>query len=170
MLRVLGLASTTVLLLANLSCSGGGTNKQTTSGTPGTSSPTATASGTVAQSPTVAPTSPSPSAPPTANVKGTNFKWTDEASGTPVTTIKVGGSVTWTATGHHTLERVAPNATNGCQELDASFDSETMPVTRTFNKVGTFGYHCGIHGGTPKCNTPPGGPPGLMPGVIKVVP
>ena len=175
MLRVLGLAFTTVLLLANLSCSGGGTNTPTPSGSPA-ASPTASATASAALSPTVAPTSPSPTgpaAPTTATVKGSNFKWQDDASGTPVTTIKVGGTVTWTVTnGTHSLEAVAPSAANGCDALDSSFDSENLTsgksVSRTFSKVGTFGYHCGIHGGNPNCKTPPGGPP--MPGVIKVVP
>jgi hypothetical protein len=103
-------------------------------------------------------------------VKGSNFKWVDDTSGTNVTTIKVGGTVTWTVTGNHTLERVAPSAANGCNELDASFDADdiSQPVSRTFNKAGTFGYRCGVHGGVPNCNTPPG--TGRMPGIIKVVP
>jgi hypothetical protein len=66
---------------------------------------------------------------------------------------------------------VAGSAANGCQNLDASFDSNLspgQPVSRKFDTVGTFGYQCGIHGGTPNCNTPPGS--GTMPGVIKVVP
>jgi hypothetical protein len=109
-------------------------------------------------------------------VKGSNFKWQDGVSGTPVTTIKVGETVTWKiAGGTHRLERVAPSAENGCEELDASFDSDDLSsgqtVSRTFTKVGTFGYHCGIHGGNPNCKTPPGNTtPPNMPGVIKVVP
>jgi plastocyanin len=109
-------------------------------------------------------------------VKATNFNWTDDASHTPITTIKVGGSITWTISqGTHRLERVAGNATNGCDNLDASFNSGNLSggqtVTRTFSKVGTFGYHCGIHQGVPNCKTPPGTTgDGTMPGVIKVVP
>jgi len=108
----------------------------------------------------------------TATVKGSNFKWTDDVSGTPVTTIKVGGTVTWTITdGTHRLAKVASSPANGCQALDATFDSDDLDegqtVARTFTTTGTFGYKCGIHGGTPKCNTPPGSG---MSGVIKVVP
>jgi len=106
-------------------------------------------------------------------VKGSNFQWRDDVSGTPVTTIKVGGTITWTITGGtHQLERVAASAANGCDELEAAFDSGNLTsgqtVTRTFTKVGTFGYHCGIHLGDPNCKAPPG--TGRMPGVIKVVP
>ena len=108
----------------------------------------------------------------TASVKASNFKWRDDASGTPVTTIKVGGTVTWTNTGgDHSLERVAGSADNGCDSLDDSFDGDLPEggdgVTRTFSKVGTFGYHCGVHKGTPSCKTPPGKG---MSGIIKVVP
>jgi len=176
-MKTLGLVLTTVLLLGVASCTTPGPSPGNAS-----PSPTAATTPTVAASPTVTAASPSPSAaspspgstaPATASVKGSNFKWVDDASGTPVTTIKVGGTVTWTVTGGtHQLERVAGNATNGCDQLDASFDSGNMTsgqsVTRTFNKVGTFGYHCGIHLGEPNCKTPPG--TGPMPGVIKVVP
>lgn len=169
MLKALGLVLTIALLLAITSCQPSGTNSTNATPSPSVSTPTP-----ASPSPTVtASVSPSPAAPTTASVKGANFKWTDDASGTPVTTIKVGGSVTWTITGGtHQLERVAGNATNGCDNLDASFDSGNLTsgqtVTRTFTKVGTFGYHCGIHLGDPNCKTPPG--TGSMPGVIKVVP
>lgn len=170
MLKALGLVLTIALLLAITSCQPSGTNS-TNNATP---SPSVSTPTPASPSPTVtASVSPSPAGPATASVKGANFKWTDDASGTPVTTIKVGGSVTWTVTGGtHQLERVAGNATNGCDNLDASFDSGNLTsgqtVTRTFTKVGTFGYHCGIHLGDPNCKTPPG--TGSMPGVIKVVP
>ena len=166
MLKALGLVLTIALLLAITSCQPSGTNSSNATPSPSVSTPTP-----ASPSPTVtASVSPSPA---TGGVKGSNFKWTDDASGTPVTTIKVGGSVTWTITGGtHQLERVAGNATNGCDNLDASFDSGNLTsgqtVTRTFTKVGTFGYHCGIHLGDPNCKTPPG--TGAMPGVIKVVP
>ncbi len=166
MVRVFGLALTAAVLALGLcSC--------TRSEGP-TNSATATASPTPART-TVATATPTSSttAPTTASVKGSNFKWVDDASGTAVTTIKVGGTVTWTiVSGDHTLQRVAKSAENGCDELDASFDADDMsqPVTRTFTKVGVFGYHCGKHGGTPSCKNPPGGAPGRMPGVIKVVP
>lgn len=169
MLKALGLVLTSALLLAITSCQPTNTNSTNASPSPSVSTPTP-----ASPSPTVTATvSPSPGGPATASVKGANFKWTDDASGTPVTTIKVGGTVTWTITGGtHQLERVAGNATNGCDNLEASFDSGNLTsgqtVTRTFTKVGTFGYHCGIHLGDPNCKTPPG--TGSMPGVIKVVP
>jgi plastocyanin len=112
----------------------------------------------------------------TAAVKAANFKWTDEASGTAVTTIKVGGTVTWTVApgAPHSLEKVAGSEENGCGNLDDPFNSPLAPgqsVSRTFTKVGIFGYHCGIHKGVPNCKTPPGDTtPNKMPGVIKVVP
>lgn len=162
-MKAFGLVLTTALLVGVTSCTPP-SNQNTATPTPTAATPT--------------PASPSPTAavspsPGTATVKGSNFKWQDDASGTPVTTIKVGGTITWTITGGtHQLERVAGSAANGCDELDASFDSNNLTsgqsVSRTFNKVGTFGYHCGIHGGTPNCTTPPGSGP--MPGVIKVVP
>ena len=164
MLKVLVPAVTTVLLLSFTSCT-----KQ--------SEPQSNVAPTVAtnkSSPAVATPTSKPTAPMTASVKASNFKWQDDASGTPVTTIKVGGTVTWTNTeGNHSLERVAGSPDNGCDNLDDTFNSdlnEGQPVSRTFTKVGTFGYHCGIHKGTPSCKNPPGGAPGRMPGVIKVVP
>ena len=166
MLRVLGLVLSMALFLCNTSCTSTGPNTNAPA-TPGISpSPTATATATA--TPTASPTVSGPGAPTTASVKGSNFKWVDDASGTNVTTIKVGGTVTWTATGNHKLERVP--AANGCAELDASFDSDriTQPVTRTFTKVGTFGYHCGVHGGTPNCTNPTATQG--MGGIIKVVP
>ena len=175
MLKNCGLVLTTVLLLACLSCTTGpanGNGNANATPTVSTASPTVTPA---SPSPTVT-ASPSPTSPTTASVKATNFNWTDDASGTPITTIKVGGSITWTITqGTHRLERVPGNATNGCDSLDASFNSGNLSggqtVTRTFTKVGTFGYKCGIHQGVPNCNTPPGTTgDGTMPGVIKVVP
>ena len=160
MLKLLGLALTTVLLLAFTSCTQQSQRQSNVAPAVAT---------TTSPAPT---TTPAP-ATASASVKGSNFKWQDDSSGTPVTTIKVGGTVTWTITGGtHSLERVAPSAGNGCDELDASFDSDDLgsgqTVSRTFTKVGTFGYHCGIHLGNPNCKTPPGD--GRMPGVIKVVP
>lgn len=169
-MKPLGLVLTAALLLSITSCKPNGGNQGNATPTPSTApaSPTATATAAASPSPTAGPT-----APTTATVKGSNFKWQDDVSGTPVTTIKVGGKITWTITGGtHKLERVAGTAANGCGQLDASFDSSNLSsgqsVTRTFTKVGTFGYHCGIHLGEPNCNTPPGSGP--MPGVIKVVP
>jgi len=97
----------------------------------------------------------------------------DRASNSPVTTIKVGGTITWTVTGDHSLEKVNGNAENGCDSFDPAFIFDTEfedgnTVKRTFNKVGTFGYMCGVHRGEPNCKTTPG--TGRMPGIIKVVP
>lgn len=158
MLRVLGLALTTVFLLGFISCTEQSQKQSNVAPTVATATPPAATS------------TPTPTAPMAASVKGSNFTWTDSVSGTPVTTIKVGGTVTWTATGKHSLERVAGSAANGCAELDDTFDSEEIKgsESRTFTKVGTFGYHCGIHMGNPNCKTPPGNGP--MPGVINVVP
>ena len=163
-MQALRFALTMALLWGLTSCKTDGPTQGNTSPTPATTTPT--------------PASPSPTAtaassPSTATVKGANFMWQDDLSGTPVTTIKVGGTITWTITGGtHQLERVAPSAENGCDQLDASFDSNNLTsgqtVSRTFTKAGTYGYRCGIHLGEPNCKTPPGS--GRMPGVIKVVP
>lgn len=172
MLKALGLVLTMALLLGLTSCNPSGSpNGNATPSASTTPAPTSPAPASPAPA-SPAPASPS-TAPTTATVKGSNFKWQDDASGTAVTTIKVGGTITWTVTGGtHQVERVAGNAANGCDQLDASFDSNNLTsgqsVTRTFTKVGTFGYHCGIHLGDPNCKAPPGSGP--MPGVIKVVP
>jgi len=162
MLRVLALALATVFLFCISACTQA--DKQTnvrTASTPATPANTVTPA-----------TTPSPTPSP-ASVKGTgppNLKWTDAASGTNVTTIKVGETVTWTAVGNHKLARDPSTAENGCGELDASFDSTQIvqPVTRPFTKAGTFGYHCGVHGGTANCKNP--GESKGMSAVIKVVP
>jgi plastocyanin len=177
MLRGIGLVLTTALLLVCCAaCTEQGANVNSTNSTntanrAATATPAATT--TPAASPAASP-SPGTSAPTTATVKNNGNKWQDDASGTPVTTIKVGGTVTWTITGgKHSLRRDTGSTENGCGDLEASFDTTSdltsgQSATRTFTKEGTFGYHCGIHGGKPNCKTPPG--EGLMPGVIKVVP
>jgi plastocyanin len=173
MLRVLGSLVTTALLLGISACTTGSqtNNSPTNANSSPTATITATASPTATATATVAPGSPSPGgAPTTAAVKATNFKWTDSVSGTNVTTIKVGGTITFTAQGNHKLAHDTSSVGNGCGDLEASFDSTpiTQPVTRTLNKVGTFGYHCGVHGGTPNCNNPSDSDG--MAAVIKVVP
>ena len=175
MRKVLGLALTTVLLLSFTSCTEQGQNNNNGARTATANTPASTATANAnASAPTTPTTTPTPPAPTTATVKNDGFSWRDDASGTPVTTIKVGGTVTWTTTpgAPHSLKGVAPSPDNGCNELEASFNTGNLspgqPVTRTFDKVGTYGYQCGIHGGTPNCTTPPGS--GRMPGVIKVVP
>ena len=166
MQKVLGFAAITVLLLGSISCTQ--TSQKQSDSTPAVATATATPA---------TPTPPSsPSAPTTAAVKASSFKWTDEASGTAVTTIKVGGTVNWTVApgAPHSLEKVAGTVENGCGDLDDPFNSALtpgQPVSRTFTKVGIFGYHCGIHKGVPNCKTPPGNATGTnMPAVIKVVP
>jgi plastocyanin len=164
MLKVLGLPAVTVLLLGSISCT---QTTQKSDNPPTVATTTATPA-----SPT--PT-PAPTAPMTANVKGSDFQWEDDASGTAITTIKVGGTVTWTVAkddGTHRLKAAPPTAANGCDQQDPGFDSTNLSdgksVSRTFTKAGIFGYLCGIHGGNPNCKNPPGNGP--MPGVIKVVP
>src|SRR5215204_3997578 len=119
MLRILVLVLTTVLFVG---CTTATNQNQNNASSPTT---TATATGTPASTPSIAAASPSPSAPTTANVKNVGLKWQDEASGTPVTTIKVGGKVTWTTNGGppHSLKRVAKSDENGCDEVDSSFDT-----------------------------------------------
>lgn len=173
MVKVLRLALVTVLLLAYTSCTEQGPGQGNVAPTPATTTPTPPITATATPTPATPTTTPTPTAPTTAAVKGSNFKWTDDVSGTPVTTIKVGGTVTWTiVNGTHKLEAGAPSPANGCDQQDASFDSQNLSagqsVSRTFTKAGTFGYLCGIHGGTPNCKNPPGS--GTMPAVIKVVP
>lgn len=177
MRKVLGLAMTTVLLLAYTSCTDTSQKQINATPTASTATPTPATTTPTPAGPTPTTTAtPTTTVPTTATVKGSNFKWQDDVSGTPVTTIKVGGTVTWTIVspggGRHRLRGAAPSPANGCDQQDASFDSGDLTAgqsaSRTFTKVGTFGYLCGIHGGTPKCNTPPGD--GTMPGVIKVVP
>jgi hypothetical protein len=99
----------------------------------------------------------------TATVKSTgDCKWRDDASGTPETTIKVGGTVTWQEAGcnGHTVigDNVPPFTT-----LSPALNLTVLPANRTFNTVGDFGYHCGIHGGNPVTKQD-------MYGVVHVVP
>ena len=86
-------------------------------------------------------------APMTATVKSTSScSWRDSASGTPETTIMVGGTVTWQEDGcgsHTIVSSGAPSFTN----LNA------LPGNRTFNTAGDYKYFCGIHGGDPVAKT-----------------
>ena len=169
---VLVLSVTAALLLSSACTTGNQTNGPANTTTSPTATATATATPTATASATAtAPGSPAPGgAPTTAAVKATNFKWTDSVSGANVTTIKVGGTVTFTAVGNHKLAHDTGSAANGCGNLDAAFDSPpiTSPIPRKFNTAGTFGYHCGIHGGTPNCKNPSASDG--MAAVIKVVP
>lgn len=89
-----------------------------------------------------------PDAPPLmATVKSTSdCKWRDDTSGTPETTIKVGGMVTWQADGcggHTVISSGAPSFA----------DVMTLPGNRTFGAAGDYKYFCGIHGGDPVAKT-----------------
>jgi plastocyanin len=88
-------------------------------------------------------------APMTATVQSTgDCKWMDVASGTPETTIKVGGTVTWQEAGcggHTVISDNVPPFTTLAPPLNLS----GLPQSRTFTAVGDYGYHCGIHGGNP---------------------
>jgi FtsP/CotA-like multicopper oxidase with cupredoxin domain/plastocyanin len=102
-------------------------------------------------------------APMTATVQSTsNCEWKDVASGTPETTIKVGGTVTWqeAGCGAHTVisDNVAPFTT-----LSPPLNLSGLPKSRTFTAAGDYGYHCGIHGGDPVSKVP-------MYGIVHVVP
>jgi plastocyanin len=59
------------------------------------------------------------------------------------TAVKVGGTVTWTWNGtEHTL-----TFTSGPPPLPTETDQTTGTRVITFNTVGTYAYHCRIHGG-----------------------
>jgi hypothetical protein len=110
-------------------------------------------------------------------------KWRDDASGTPETTIKVNGTVTWFDQGCSPHTVVSVNA--------LPFNTLTPPLgdpvpappsgfSRQFTTVGHFAYACGIHGGDPvgAVGGPGGNPAGpgvdsparAMWGIIHVVP
>jgi plastocyanin len=180
MLKVLGLVLTGGLLLSFTACSGDQATNMNQNKSPNQNQANNTkrekTSNDIAPANANTPPTNTSAAPMTATVKNEGTEqWKDDASGTPVTTIKVGGTVTWTITSEvHSIKRVAPSPANGCDELESTFDSGNLTagksVSKTFTKAGTFGYKCGIHGGVPNCKTPPGDPDSGMPGVIKVVP
>lgn len=95
--------------------------------------------------------------PMTATVKSTSgCTWRDDASGTPETTIMVGGTVTWQedGCGAHTVIHSG---------LPSFSDVMALPDSRTFTAAGDYKYFCGIHGGDPVAKT------GMW-GIIHVVP
>lgn len=100
---------------------------------------------------------PDGGAPMTSTVKSTGAcEWRDDTSGTPETTIMVGGTVTWEAAGcggHTVISSGAP----------AFADLNALPGSRTFNAAGDYKYFCGIHGGDPVAKT------GMW-GIVHVVP
>jgi len=85
--------------------------------------------------------------PLTATVKSTSgCTWRDDVSGTPETTIKVGGKVTWQEAGcggHTVISSGAPSFA----------DVMALPDNRTFGAAGDYKYFCGIHGGDPNMKT-----------------
>lgn len=58
------------------------------------------------------------------------------------TVVQVGGTVTWTWNGTHTL-----TFTSGPPPLPGETVQSSGTKVITFNTVGTYGYHCTIHGG-----------------------
>lgn len=96
----------------------------------------------------------------TATVKGISgangCTWRDDASGTPETTIMVGGTVTWQeeSCGAHTVIH------SGSPSFS---DLTVLPGSRTFTAAGDYKYFCGLHGGDPVAKTD-------MWGIIHVVP
>jgi FtsP/CotA-like multicopper oxidase with cupredoxin domain len=92
---------------------------------------------------------PPDTTPTTATVKSTGqCEWRDDLSGTPETTIKIGGTVTWAEAGcgnHTVISDNAPPFTT----LSPALSLSGLPKSRTFTAAGDFGYHCGIHGGDP---------------------
>ena len=96
-------------------------------------------------------------APTTATVKSTSdCQWRDDTSGTPETTIKVGGTVNWQEAGcggHTVISSGSPSFAN----------LTTLPGNRTFSASGDYKYFCGVHGGDPVAKT------GMW-GIVHVVP
>ena len=87
----------------------------------------------------------------TATVKSTSScTWRDDDSGTPETTIKAGGTVSWVdagCPGGHTVdfENVPP--------FHAPPPNGPVPGSIVFAAAGDYGYHCGIHGGSAASKT-----------------
>ncbi len=91
----------------------------------------------------------------------TDCKWRDDTSGTPETTIKVNGTVTWLPAGcggHTVVSDNIPPFTTLTPALN-----DHIPFTKQFTAVGDYGYHCDIHGGDPGARTD-------MWGIVHVIP
>ena len=73
-----------------------------------------------------------------ASVTIQNFAFSPET-----TTIKVGGSITWTNkdSAPHTI-----TSDNGTQ-LNSQRLSQSQSYSHTFNQKGTYNYHCSVHPG-----------------------
>jgi Multicopper oxidase len=121
---------------------------------------------------------------PGATVRSTGqCKWRDDASGTPETTIKVNGTVTWFDQGcsPHTVVSVnAPPFDTLTPPLNNSVPAPPTGFSRQFTTVGHFAYMCGVHLGDPvdAVGGPGGNPagPGVdspargMWGIVHVIP
>ena len=85
-----------------------------------------------------------------------NMFFQDVTSGTPDTTIAVGDTVEWSAPDDdHSVvsDNVAPFDTLN-PPLNGKLPQGGKHYTYTFSKAGTYGYHCGIHGGDPANKVP----------------
>lgn len=123
--------------------------------------------------------------PMAATVRSTpGCKWWDDASGTPETTIKVNGTVTWLDNGCSPHFVVSINSAP-FDTLTPALASPVLPTTlpgftRQFTAVGNFAYACGVHGGDPvsAVGGPGGNPAGpgvdsparAMWGIVHVIP
>jgi plastocyanin len=103
----------------------------------------------------------------TANVRSTaGCQWRDDTFGTPETTIKVNGTVTWFDNGcspHTVVSRDLPGFTNWPTPLNNLAVPAAGTAPQTFPQVGDFAYICGVHGGDPALKSG-------MYGIIHVVP
>jgi plastocyanin len=108
----------------------------------------------------------------TATVRSTtNCEWKDDTSGTPETTIKVGGTVTWIYGGCEPNHTVISDNVPGFDTLipplnlagATAVNPGGPPQSRVFTAAGNYGYHCGIHTGDPVTKT------GMW-GIVHVVP
>jgi len=74
----------------------------------------------------------------------------DNAFVPKVVTISVGQSVTWTSSGSNphtvTADSGAWDSSPGCPASTSSCLQNGQSFTHTFSSIGTFPYHCKIHG------------------------
>lgn len=103
----------------------------------------------------------------TANVRSTaGCQWRDDTFGTPETTIKVNGTVTWFDNGcspHTVVSQNLPGFTNWPTPLNNLAVPAAGTAPQPFPQVGDFAYICGVHGGDPALKSG-------MYGIIHVVP
>ena len=76
-----------------------------------------------------------------ANVSGANSSFEDSVSGSDITTINVGDTVTWTFDDAvpHTVTSDTGVFSSGAQQIGGSY-------AFTFNDPGTYPYYCQVHG------------------------